>query len=81
MNLFSHFSLLEVESESKSNLVVVIVFSPQNFVMAPAEYTTSSVSFILFQWGNLSLLELKRKGYPLMDWWPVGGKGIVSLTQ
>lgn len=46
---------------SKSNLVVVIVFSLQNFIVAPAEHTTSSVSFISFQWGNLSLLGIRKK--------------------
>lgn len=61
---------------SKSNLVVVIVFSPQNFIVAPAEHTTSSVSFISFQWGNLSLLGIRKKRTRcdgLVNW--PGGKG------
>lgn len=77
MKLFSRFSLLEVES----NLVVVIVFSPQNFIVAPAEHTTSSVSFISAQWGNFALLELKRKGHGVMTGELVGGRDMVSLTQ
>lgn len=62
--LWTSFPALVCWSLKESNLVVVIVFSPQNLIMAPAEYTASSLLFSLFQWGNLSLLIINRKIIP-----------------
>lgn len=70
INIYEPFPTLVCWSLKESNLVVVIVFSPQNFSVAPAEYTTSSVSFSLFQWGNLSLLIINKKIIPCDGHWP-----------
>lgn len=68
--LWTSFPALVCWSLKESNLVVVIVFSPQNSIMAPAEYTTSSVSFSLYQWHNLSSLIINKKIIPCDGHWP-----------
>lgn len=68
--LWTSFTASVCWSLKESNLVVVIGFSPQSSIVAPAEYTTSSLPLSLFQWGHLSSLIIKNKIIPCDGHWP-----------